>query len=293
MRTKKSDSKSLIYNTLRTFFSPFDLSQSTQTCLILSLYQEIKLKKMLIQEDTKVGEVVASDFRAAQIFEKFGIDCCGGGKKSIVEACAAIGIDPETVISSLREIPENGNGKPQDFSSMKPDFLIDYIVSNHHSYVEKMLPVICMHSRKVANKHGDKHPETVAIEGLFSNVSDELSVHMQKEERMLFPYIKNLLKIEENGEEAEFPPFGSVENPVRMMELEHETAGRLIAEINALSSNFRLPEDACTTYKVLFNELKEFEDDLHIHIHLENNILFPKAIELEKKLTMNKPIIRE
>lgn len=113
-------------------------------------------------------------------------------------------------------------------------------------------------------------------------------MHLQKEERMLFPYIKHMLELEGSGEEAPFPPFGTVENPVRVMELEHEAAGKLMAEINSLSSGYTPPEDACTTYKVLYQELKEFENDLHMHIHLENNILFPKAIELEKSLTVNK-----
>lgn len=245
---------------------------------------------MLIQKETKVGEAVAENFRTAGVFEKFGIDFCCGGKKSIAEASIAKGIDPETVISTLQEIPENGNGKTADFGSWKPDFLIDYIVNVHHSYVEKMLPVIYMHSQKVADKHGQNHPETVKITDLFAGINEELTVHMQKEEKMLFPYIKSLITLQEKGEEAEYPPFGTVENPVRVMEMEHEAAGKLMGEINSLSSGFNPPEDACTTYKVLYNELKEFENDLHMHIHLENNILFPKAIALEEKLTINKPI---
>lgn len=241
---------------------------------------------MQVQKETKIGDAVALNFRSAQVFEKFGIDFCCGGKKSIGEACFAKGIDADEVVSSLQNI--SGNGITADFNSWKLDFLIDYIVNNHHRYVEKMLPLIFLHSQKVAEKHGVNHPEIAAIAELFVNIKDELEVHLQKEERMLFPYIKRILEMEENDEEVPFPPFGTVENPVRVMELEHEAAGKLMAEINSLSSGFTPPEDACATYKVLYQELKEFENDLHMHIHLENNILFPKAIELEKSLTVNK-----
>lgn len=241
---------------------------------------------MQVQKETKIGDAVALNFRSAQVFEKFGIDFCCGGKKSIGEACIAKGIDADEVVSSLQNI--SGNGITADFNSWKLDFLIDYIVNNHHRYVEKMLPLIFLHSQKVAEKHGVNHPEITAIAELFVNIKDELEVHLQKEERMLFPYIKRILEMEENDEEVPFPPFGTVENPVRVMELEHEAAGKLMAEINSLSSGFTPPEDACATYKVLYQELKEFENDLHMHIHLENNILFPKAIELEKSLTVNK-----
>jgi len=243
---------------------------------------------MLVQKETKIGDAVARNFRTAQVFEKFGIDFCCGGKKSISEACIAKGIDADEVVSSLQNISKDGNGITANFSSWKLDFLIDYIVNNHHCYVEKMLPMIYTHSQKVAEKHGANHPETARIAALFVNVKDELEVHLQKEERMLFPYIKHMLELKESGEEVPFPPFGTVENPVHVMELEHEAAGKLMAEINSLSSCFTPPEDACTTYKVLYQELKEFENDLHVHIHLENNILFPKAIELEKSLTVNK-----
>lgn len=245
-------------------------------------------EKMQIQKETKIGEAVALNFRSAQVFEKFGIDFCCGGKKSIGEASMAKGLDPEDVILALQNIPVNGNGNTANFGLWKPDFLIDYIVNNHHRYVEKMLPVIFTHSQKVAEKHGANHPEVITIAEHFINVKDELEVHMQKEERMLFPYIKRLLELEENGEEFLFPPFGTIENPIHVMELEHEAAGKLMVEINSLSSGYTPPEDACTTYRVMYQELKEFEKDLHVHIHLENNILFPKAIELEKNLTVNK-----
>jgi regulator of cell morphogenesis and NO signaling len=243
---------------------------------------------MHIQKESKIGDIVAENFRAAQVFEKFGLDFCCGGKKSISEACQTEGINADKVINLLSELPENGNTTPTHFNSWELDFLIDYIFNNHHSYVKRSLPVIFEHSQKVALKHGGNHNEVITISELFSRIMEELEVHMQKEERMLFPYIKRLLEIERSGEEAPHAPFGTVENPIKVMEAEHEAAGKIMTEINVLSSAYTLPEDACTTYRVLFQELKEFEDDLHIHIHLENNILFPKAIELEKKLSFQK-----
>jgi regulator of cell morphogenesis and NO signaling len=246
---------------------------------------------MPVQKETKIGEIVAHNYRSAQVFERYGVDFCCGGKKTISEACSAKGINADNVISELKEINGAENHSSSHFNTWKLDFLIDYIVNNHHRYVDKMLPVIYMHSQKVAEKHGANHNETLEIAELFTSIKNELEVHMQKEERMLFPYIKHMLKMEQSGEEVPFPPFGSVENPVRMMELEHEAAGKQVEQINLLSSNYLPPEDGCTTYRVLYQELKEFENDLHMHIHLENNILFPRAVELEKKLTANKSII--
>jgi len=245
---------------------------------------------MLIQKESKIGEIVAENFRAAQVFEKYGLDFCCGGKKSIDEACQNKGINKDELIKTLTDINENGNRTMADFNLWKPDFLIDYIVNNHHIYVNRSLPVISTHADKVASKHGENHPEVETIARLFADIKNELEAHMQKEERMLFPYIKHLQELESSSGEASYPPFGTIENPIRMMEMEHDAAGRIMEEINSLSSSYTVPEDACTTYRVLYQELKEFEDDLHVHIHLENNILFPKAIQLEKKLTLQKAL---
>ncbi len=242
---------------------------------------------MLIQKESKIGEIVTSNFHAAQVFEKYGLDFCCGGKKTIEEACQNKGISPDELINTLSKIDEKGNRDMADFNSWKPDFLIDYIVNNHHGYVNRSLPVIKEHADKVASKHNENHPEVETIARLFSEIKNELETHMQKEERMLFPYIKHLIEIESFRREASYPPFGTIQNPIRMMEAEHDAAGNIMAEIKKLSSSYTPPDDACTTYRVLYGELKEFEDDLHVHIHLENNILFPKAIELEKKLSLN------
>ncbi len=239
---------------------------------------------MLVQKESKIGEIVAQNYRAARIFENFGLDFCCGGKKTISEACEKKGLNAEEVVTELSSIKENGNGKTIDYKSWEPDFLVDYIINTHHFYLMNALPNIFAHSQKVASVHGENHPEVISIADLFSNLKEELDAHMQKEEKMLFPYIKYIVNIKRNKTEMQFPPFGTVNNPIKMMENEHENAGNILAYINKLSNSYTPPEDACTTFKVLYNELKEFEDDLHVHIHLENNILFPKASELEKEI---------
>ena len=240
---------------------------------------------MLIEKDSKIGEIVSENFRTAQVFEKYGLDFCCGGKKTLEEACVSKKVNPEELIQVLSSIGDENSRAAADFNSWSLDFLIDYIINNHHSYVIKSLPSIAEHAGKVKIKHGENHNEVVRIAELFSGLKTELEAHLQKEERMLFPYIKQLVQMEQRGEGAPYAPFGTIQNPVRMMESEHDGAGNIMAEINSLSSSYVPPDDACTTYRVLYSELKEFEDDLHVHIHLENNILFPKAIELEKKLT--------
>jgi regulator of cell morphogenesis and NO signaling len=238
---------------------------------------------MIIQKENKVGEVVANDFHTALVFEKYGIDFCCGGKKTIEDACNDTKINPEELINELSK-PLSANRNEQRYDNWELDFLIDYIVNNHHNYVISNLPVIFEHSQKVSNKHGESHPEVVKIAEIYKAIKEELEAHLIKEEKILFPYIKKLLEIKRNHLEMEFPPYGTIQNPIKVMENEHENSGLLFSEIVSLSGNYTVPEDACNTYKVLYGELKDFENDLHKHIHLENNILFPKSIELEKSL---------
>ncbi len=248
---------------------------------------------MLVQKENKIGEIVAQNFRAAQIFESYGLDFCCGGKKTISEACENKGVNPDEVVASLAKVTQNGNGNSSsvqhngagvpDYNSWEPDFLVDYIINTHHFYLKNALPNIFTHSQKVASVHGDNHPEVIKIADLFLTLKDELEVHMQKEEKMLFPYIKNLVDLKRTDpHNSHYPPFGTIENPIRVMEAEHDSAGVLLGQINELSSSYTPPDDACTTYKVLYQELNEFENDLHVHIHLENNILFPKALSIEQ-----------
>jgi len=231
--------------------------------------------------DTSVRDIVNQDFRAAALFEARGIDFCCGGGKTLAEACAASGADGATVLRELASLGDVEPAAAPRFTSWEPDFLTDYIEANHHAYVRGALETIRAHTRKVADKHGANHPEVVEIASLFEGVAQELTHHMMKEEHILFPHIRELATQARAGRPAPPSPFGTVRNPIRMMEMEHESAGAAMRRIRDLSAQFAPPPDACATYRVTYQELQEFERDLHQHIHLENNILHPRAIALE------------
>ncbi|MBK6936506.1 MAG: iron-sulfur cluster repair di-iron protein [Chitinophagaceae bacterium] len=242
-------------------------------------------KRLKGEDDETLGQIVAKDFHKAQIFKKYGLDFCCGGKKTVKEACADKGLDVTKIEQELQLADKNAkSSRSLPYNEWTPDFLADYIVNTHHAYVNKNLPDIKVYANKVMNVHGSRHPELIRVNKLVEAVSDELGAHLIKEERVLFPYIKTLAAINNKAELNQANPFGSVQNPVNMMEMEHEVAGQLMQEIRNITSNYSLPEDACASYTLLYRMLDEFEDDLHLHIHLENNILFPKAVELEKSL---------
>ncbi|MFP5471300.1 MAG: iron-sulfur cluster repair di-iron protein [Bacteroidia bacterium] len=246
---------------------------------------EVKISKLNTGEKpSTIGELVAKDFRKAEVFRKFGLDFCCGGNKSLKDACAEKGILVKEVETALTEIDNQTKSASQDFNSWDLDFLADYIVNTHHKYVAGSLPMLYEFSTKVARVHGDRHPEVMDIADYFDAVAEELKMHMHKEEMILFPYIKQLVAAKKNNTSVQAPAFGTIENPIKMMESEHISAGGNMSEINRLSNGFTPPEGACSSYRVLFAKLEEFEKDLHQHIHLENNILFPKAIQLEKEL---------
>lgn len=240
---------------------------------------------MQILKENKIGDIVAQNFHSAKVFENLGLDFCCGGKKTISDACNEKGLNTDYVISELSKM-DGETSASYHYGNWELDFLIDYIINNHHSYVVNASSTIMHHLQKVVEAHGLKHPEVIEINRIFSELKEELSAHMQKEEKMLFPYIKRMCIASKNSLEISYPAFGKVENPVKVMEAEHESAGKMLAEINKLSSSYTPPANACGTYKVLYAELKEFEHDLHVHVHLENNILFPKAGELENKLNL-------
>jgi len=246
---------------------------------------EIKITKFdLSKKPITIGEMVADDFRKAEVFSKFGLDFCCGGTKTLKEACEEKGIDKKEVEAALTEVESLPVNRQQNFKDWELDFLSDYIINTHHRYVTESLPMLHDVSLKVAEAHGASHPEVVTIAGLFAAIEEELSAHLQKEEQILFPYIKQVAVAKREKIQMAPSSFGSVENPIKMMEAEHVSAGSNMDKIHELSNAYALPEDACTSYRMLYNKLNEFEQDLHQHIHLENNILFPKAIQLEKEL---------
>lgn len=234
--------------------------------------------------DKLIGQIAASDLRKAEVFRKYGIDFCCGGKQTLKEACVEKGLEVTTIEQELGQASTSRGGRPMEFNEWRLDFLADYIVNTHHAYVRKSIPDLLAFSSKVAGVHGAHHPELLRIQDLAELVAQELTTHMDKEERILFPFIKSLAEAERSANGASPAPFGSVGNPIRMMEHEHDEAGKIMAEIRSLSSEYAIPADACTSYTMLYRMLEEFEHDLHIHVHLENNILFPKAIKLEAEL---------
>src|SRR5665213_187624 len=245
----------------------------------------VKISKRAQDEaDETLGEIAVKDLRKAEVFKKYGLDFCCGGKKTVKEACAEKGLDVTKVEQELQNSDKASfTARPLPYNDWNLDFLADYIVNTHHSYVKKTIPDIRTYSEKVAKVHGAHHPELLVINQLAQEVCDEMSSHMVKEETVLFPYIKQLVAAKNNGNgKVKFGNLDSVETPINMMEMEHELVGGNMDKIRTISNNFQLPEDACASYSYLFKTLDEFENDLHIHVHLENNILFPKALALEK-----------
>lgn len=230
-----------------------------------------------------VAELVAADYRKANVFNQFGIDFCCGGKKSVADVCAEKGIDLAELEQALAlTSAQASTGIHWDFQKWDTAFLIDFIVQAHHQYVRAQLPRLIRFGEKVARVHGEKWPETVEIFGRVMDLNHELMAHMDKEEHVLFPFVKNLAAAAAGKVPMPRAPFGTVQNPVRMMEMEHETAGELMHQIRNLSNDYTPPAGACNTFRVWYALLGEFEEDLHLHVHLENNILFPRAVEMEK-----------
>ena len=229
-----------------------------------------------------VASVVAENIKAAHIFKKYGIDFCCGGEITVEKACLKNGVDFLTLENELKEVESVASAF--NYDSWDLGFLITHIVSFHHTYVEENMPLLLQYAAKVERVHGHHTPEVIEINKLFKDVAKELTLHMKKEELVLFPYINELLKAKEENVKPSLPHFGTVSNPISMMYNEHEFAGDIFKAIANLSNNYTPPEEACNTFRALYSKLQEFEQDLHQHIHLENNILFPKAIELEKEL---------
>jgi regulator of cell morphogenesis and NO signaling len=224
-------------------------------------------------ENQTVGELVAADYRKAEVFKRHGIDFCCGGGRTVGVACAKKGVAVDQIEEELVNAEhKDGATEVLPFDSWDPRKLVDYILYAHHSYVRDNIPLLREFTTKLARVHGHANPELVEIKSIFDDLATELEEHMVKEEEVLFPFIKQSPAV------AATPAFGAIENPIRMMEDEHERAGAAMAEIRRLSDNYSPPDHACTTYRVTYAKLEEFETDLHKHVHLENNILFPKAL---------------
>jgi len=229
--------------------------------------------------DRTIREIVATDFRTAAVFQRHGIDFCCNGNRTLEQGCREAGALPCEVLRDIDGVLAVPAAEAPSFASWDAPELVAHIVEKHHGYVREAIPVLLRHTRKVADVHGEHHPELPHVARLFERIAAEMNDHMAKEEQILFPFIVALAR-----NEAPFAPFGTVQNPIRMMEAEHRFVGDALAEIRQLTAGYTLPEDACTTYRVCFQELEAFEADLFTHVHLENNVLFPKAAALEATL---------
>ncbi|SRR5579883_3181474 len=230
---------------------------------------------MTLNTNQTVREIAIQNPASVRIFEQLGIDYCCGGRRPLSEACEKAGVPLEKAIGMLAAL-EAAEVPRQEWTSLRD--LISHIVTNHHAYVRSEIPRLTALAAKVARKHGPLHPELLAIEETFTALAEELTAHLMKEESILFPYIGQM--------EAGVAPtscFGSVEFPIARMLAEHDDAGALTAQIRSYAKNFEAPEGACPSYRGLYQGLADFEKDLHQHIHLENNLLFPRAVEMEKK----------
>jgi len=231
-----------------------------------------------------VGEIAAKDIRKAEIFKEKGIDFCCGGNKTLREASKEAGITEEELKSALDQVESRPLAPSQDYNKWELDFLADYIVNTHHRYVKENAETIYGLAVKVAQHHSDNHPELNRLAQSVHHFLQDLLNHTVKEEKILFPAIKEGVAKRKDPSYNSLTPPGFIKQPIMMMQKEHEIAGDDLTYFRKLTNDYTLPADACNSYNYLFEKMKEFEDDLHQHIHLENNILFPKALELDKEL---------
>lgn len=242
----------------------------------------------MINSSTRTVRDVALEFpQATRVFEKLGIDYCCGGDTPLTEACASAGVEVGNVLKMLAGVGSAGlheNGA-LDFQQASLTELIAHILDKHHVYTKQEMIRLEALLTKVIGAHGANHSELHGIGDLFQQLCADLTPHMFKEEQILFPYIVAMESAAQQNMLAPFAPFGTVNNPIRMMMTEHEAVGDILRELRTASSDFTVPADGCISYQTLYRALDAFEKDLHQHIHLENNILFPRAIEMEGKHT--------
>lgn len=234
-------------------------------------------------KELTLAQIVNSNHKAANVFEKYHLDFCCKGKRTLKQACTEQQVPLTEVTADLENVLKT-NETNVEFEKMTLTQLSEYIVNTHHAYVKKELPLIYAYLQKVSFKHGERHPELYNIFELFTAVKEEMEGHMKKEELILFPRIKELQKLTEQKTANFQLNIGYLQSPITIMEQEHDHAGSLLNEIRLLSNDYNPPADACTTYRLSFAVLQAFEFDLHQHVHLENNILFPNAISMFKDL---------
>lgn len=233
-------------------------------------------------DDMTVATIVAKDYRTSAVFRRNNIDFCCGGNKLLSVACKEQGLDIHKVVCELETARKQPSQDTDIISSLEPDTLIDYIIQIHHSFIRQKSPEIISLLNKIHSVHGKNHPEIEEIKKAFSDLQHDLSEHMEKEEESVFPKIKQLLIAKKKNKKYPFDNDKDVQKSIQELEQEHNGAGKLLKELRKRTNNYNPPADACNTYKTCFFLLEEFEQDIHRHIHLENNILFPKTTAIEE-----------
>ena len=226
-----------------------------------------------------LASIVTNNSKAVPVFEKYDLDFCCKGKRTLAQACEEKGLKVDLISLEIESQLELRQAGQMPFEEMNCDQIINYILIHHHFYVKQSMPIITGHLEKVANKHGEKFPFMVEVFHLFSELQNDMTHHIQKEEMILFPRIKHMEEIVINDKIAEMD-IAQIQGPVSVMMIEHDKAGELLYKIRNLTNGYEVPLDACTTFRVSLAELKEFEENLHKHVHIENNHLFPKAIQM-------------
>jgi regulator of cell morphogenesis and NO signaling len=227
-----------------------------------------------------IGEIVAADFRTAAVFEKHGIDFCCGGTVPLAAICTRNGLDPAAITEELEAAKNRPSDRSQNYSSWALPFLADYIVNTHHVYLKENDDQIAAYARKIAGVHGAHHPEVIRIAEIFNKIAADMTDHLKEEEEVFFPALKRVDAARIAGNTPDAGDRETIRTSLLRLHREHEEIGDAVHTIRDLSGGYAIPGDACNTFSVTYQKLKEFEDDLHKHVHLENNILFPKAVEL-------------
>ncbi len=232
----------------------------------------------------KISEIVSQNLKAAEIFEDYDIDFCCGGDKTLNEACEEKDIPPEYIKKDLENVMNTNDSETVWINNLNLSELAEYIVKRHHSYIRENITPIRQYLEKICKVHGENHPELFTVKKEFFEASDALLDHLKEEEKSIFPVIDQLVQAKNESRYIYAPCFGIVSDPIKQMREDHLREGERFDELAEMTDNFTVPDDGCNTFKLTYERLKEFNSDLHKHIHLENNILFSKAVELEKEV---------
>lgn len=239
---------------------------------------------MEINKNTKIGKIVAEDLSTAIVFEKYGIDFCCHGETALLEACNQNEVEMDIVLNELNRVSVKKNSVSKKINKMSIDELINHIIEVHHNYLKKIMPEVRKHIDKIILVHGENHTELFKIAELFASLESDILAHLDKEENVIYPYIRNLPNKSLNTNSLNYDKGNTVREMVTDLENEHERVGAVMDAIHKISCGYKVPSDACNTYRLTLEELKELENDMHLHIVKENQLLHPKAILLEKNL---------